>query len=163
MILSSNPGVPGELPGPGPHPAVQPGPLAGPPVDADKRGVGHQRPEGRLHLRAQVRGLQPGGDDKEDPVHPDVGGIHRPQVTQVRPAATVRNLRVGLQTSSSFLFFIPHPLSLLSDVFHFGFAVFIFTLFLEFLYIIYESIYILHTFEYIALFMFDLDDSKKEI
>uniref|UniRef100_A0A3B4WP19 VANGL planar cell polarity protein 1 n=1 Tax=Seriola lalandi dorsalis TaxID=1841481 RepID=A0A3B4WP19_SERLL len=98
-------GVPGELPDPGPHPAVQPGPLAGPAVDADQRGVGHQRPEGRLRLPAQVRGLQPGGDNEEDPLHPDVGGIHRPQVTQVRPAATVRNICVGRFFFFSFSFF----------------------------------------------------------
>lgn len=85
----SHPGLPGELPDPRSDPAVQPGPLAGPPVDTDQRGVGHQRPERRHRLPAQVRGLQPGGDIQEDPLHPDVRRIHRPQVTQVCPAATV--------------------------------------------------------------------------
>ena len=165
MFLSSNPGVPGELPGPGPHPAVQPGPLAGPPVDADQRGVGHQRPERRLHLRAQVRGLQPGGDDKEDPVHPDVGGIHRPQVTQVRPAATVRNLRVGPQTSSFFLLLSPHPLSLLSDVFHFGFAVFNFYpfFFVFFIYYIWIYIYITHVWIYWSFYVWFGWQQKRDL
>lgn len=114
VYVSSPPGVPGELPERGPHPAVQPEPLVGPPVDPDQRRLGHQRPIGRLRLPAEVCGLLPGRDHQEDPVHPDVGGVHRPQVTQVCPAATVGNLRVALQTLS---FFIPHPVS---DVFTLG-------------------------------------------
>lgn len=160
FISSSCPGILGELPDPGSHPAVQPGPLAGPPVDADQRSIGHQWLERRHRFRAEVCGLQPGGDSEEDPVHPDVRGIHRPQITQVCPAATVWNLRVGLQTF--FFFFIPRPVSLLSNVFILGLQFLFLPFFLEFLYIIYESIYITHVFEYIDLFMFDSDENKRK-
>lgn len=128
-VFSSRPGLPGELPEPGSHPAVQPGPLAGPAVDADQRGVGHQRPERPHRLPAEVCGLQPGGDVEEDPVHPDVGGIHRPQVTQVCPAAPVRNLRVALRTLS-FLFL---TVSLLSNVCILGLYFYFFGIFIYYI------------------------------
>lgn len=150
FISSSCPGILGELPDPGSHPAVQPGPLAGPPVDADQRSIGHQWLERRHRFRAEVCGLQPGGDSEEDPVHPDVRGIHRPQITQVCPAATVWNLRVGLQTF--FFFFIPRPVSLLSNVFILGLQ-FLFLPFFWNFYILYMNLYILHTCLNILIFL----------
>lgn len=75
------PGLPGELPETRTHSAVQPEPLAVPSVDTDQWGVSHQRLERRHCILAEVCGFQPGGDSEEDPVHPDVRGIHWPQVT----------------------------------------------------------------------------------
>lgn len=114
-------------------------------MDADQRGVSHQRPERRHRLPAQVRGLQPGGHFQEDPLHPDVRGIHRPQVTQVCPAVTVRDLCVGLP---SFFFknkFYSSRCFVALKCFHFGFAVFIFYLLFFFcwnFYILYMNLYI---------------------
>lgn len=89
-------GLPGELPDPRAHLAVRPRALAGPAVDSGQRGVGHQRPQGGHHLPPQVHRLQPGGDGQKDPLYPAFRGVHRPQVAQVRPAATVRDLCVEL-------------------------------------------------------------------
>lgn len=160
LYISPLAGILGELPDSGSHPAVQPGPLAGPSVDADQRGVGHQWPERRHRLPAQVCGLQPGGDVQEDPLHPDVRGIHRPQVTQVCPAATVRNLRVGLQTFSFFFFFLFLTLFRCSQMFSFWVCNFYFYFFGIF-YILYMNLYITHMFEYIDLFLFDLKTKER--
>lgn len=88
-------GVPGELPDARPDAAVRARALDGEPVDAGERGLGDQQPAGRHLLPAQVHRLQPGGHHQGHPLHQALGGVHRPQVSQVRASPAVGNLRVG--------------------------------------------------------------------
>lgn len=118
--------------------------MAGPPLDAHQRGVGHQRSARRKRLPAEVRGLQPGDRRQKDPLRADVRGVHRPQVPQVCPAATVGDLGVGP------CFYSPLTRRHLALK---VFEVFICTFFRFFIDIIYESIYTL-TFKFIDLFDF---------
>lgn len=152
------PGLLGELPEARPHSAVQPQPLAVPSVDADQWGLGHQRPQRRHCLLAQVCGFQPGGDSKEDPIHPDVRGIHWPQVTQVCPAATVWNLCLVLENYGDFYFnfFFFLQLYRCSQMFSFGVSIFTFLHF----YIFSMNRYMTHVKIVNIVFVVDSDENN---